>query len=734
MIVCRRPMKQLKRKAIDFIPCAKCKGFFSKNNIRHHFKVCTNKKENHQRNVKVLGRTVACRIHHTASSLLRKVVFPVMREDTITLLIRYDELLIAYGNKMCLKYNLQHQHDMIRARLRLLGRFLASLKEIDNTVTDFTSIYDPKRYDNCIKAVHSLAEFDDINYTYKTPSNASALGTLLKQVGQILRSMCIKKEDVDRQTMLENFIKLFEEDYPISVNKAVHETQGHRNRQKRIVLPTINDIKILNTYLRDERIKAFNTLKTDGFSINAWRILAETTLLSTMLFNRRRAGELERLLIENLANPLAISKEEAPELYKSLCKYVRIVIRGKLARTVPVLLHENILQCMQMIIKYRKQAGVREQNPFVFGINTIDKTRHKYLRACVLMRKYSSVSGAKLPSSLRGTLLRKHIATVCITLDISENQVSDLADFMGHHEKIHKSHYRQSVATKDLAISKLLKYAQGEDTTDESDEKSENNESDEENSTDLNSNTPKQKQRPKRCIGKRKDKGHTTTTKGKKMKLQHSNYKTKPHHESEIESDNECNVDSNANKRKISPLVISKLHKYTQKEGIPDKSNESNQNNGSNESSEEENSEDSNSYTCNTKSKQISKRKQRSHDESKDERHSTIKRKKRKLHYKTIPNHENENETDNECNMVSSTKKRKISPFGIKRRRTIKVPWTNDERRAVLSSFPNAIENYKLNRKLPSFREINKAKLKYPILKNRTPAQIKIWICNQAKK
>lgn len=208
--------------------------------------------------------------------------------------------------------------------------------------------------------------------------------------------------------MVENFIKLFEEDYPISVNKAVHETQGHRNRQKRVVLPTMNDVKILNSYLTDERIKAFNTLKTDRFSIIAWRILAETTLISTMMFNRRHAGELERLLIENLANPVAISKEEAPELYKSLSKYVRISIRGKLARTVPVLLHENILQCMQMIIKYHKQAGVSEQNPFVFGISTMDKSRHKYLRACVLMRKYSSISEAKIPTITRNIITKAH--------------------------------------------------------------------------------------------------------------------------------------------------------------------------------------------------------------------------------------------------------------------------------------------------------------------------------------
>jgi len=234
-------------------------------------------------------------------------------------------------------------------------------------------------------------------------------------------------------------------------------------------LPSINDIKIFNAYLKTERTKVLESLQINGFSIDAWRILSETTLISIMIFNRRRAGELERVLIENLENCAAISKEEAPQLHKSLSKYVRMTIRGKLGRTVPVLLHEEVLKCMQMIVKYRKHAGVPENNPYIFGEYTPDKKRHKYLRACVLLRKYSIISGVKMPASLRGTMLRKHIATVCMSLDISEHEVNDLADFMGHHEKIHKSHYRQSIITKDLAISRLLKYAQGEDTTDEND-------------------------------------------------------------------------------------------------------------------------------------------------------------------------------------------------------------------------------------------------------------------------
>ncbi|XP_029174971.1 uncharacterized protein LOC114943500 [Nylanderia fulva] len=488
LIVCRRPRNELNRQAADFIPCAKCKGFFSKNNIRHHFASCAPKREYPQRNVKILGRTVACRIHYSANTPLRRLVFPVMREDSVTQIIRYDELLIAFGNKMCQKYRLQHQHDMIRARLRLLGRFLIVLRDLDNSIVDFSSIYNPTNYEQCIKAVNKLAQFDEKTWTYKIPSIATSLGTLIKQIGKLLRSICIKKQDCSKQTVVENFLKLFEEDYPVAVNKIVFETQGHRKRQKNIVLPSIDDIKIFNAYLKAERIKALESLQTNGFSIHAWRMLTEITLISIMIFNRRRAGELERVLIENLENCAAISKEEAPELYKSLSKYVRMTIRGKLGRTVPVLLHEEILKCMQMIINYRKDAGVPENNPYIFGIYSLDKRRFKYLRACVLMRKYSVISGAKMPTSLRGTILRKHIATVCMSLDISEHEVNNLADFMGHHEKIHKSHYRQSIVTKDLAISRLLKYAQGGDTTDESDNVDDENENRDDSINNDNSN------------------------------------------------------------------------------------------------------------------------------------------------------------------------------------------------------------------------------------------------------
>lgn len=45
------------------------------------------------------------------------------------------------------------------------------------------------------------------------------------------------------------------------------------------------------------------------------------------------------------------------------------------------------------------------------------------------MRRFSTECGAERPWTLCGTGLRKHIATISVALDLSENDVSDLAQY-----------------------------------------------------------------------------------------------------------------------------------------------------------------------------------------------------------------------------------------------------------------------------------------------------------------
>lgn len=102
------------------------------------------------------------------------------------------------------------------------------------------------------------------------------------------------------------------------------------------------------------------------------------------------------------------------------------------------------------------------------------------------MRKFANDCGASIPTSLRGTMLRKHIATYTAMLRLEENQVSDLANFMGHDKQIHKDVYRVPNGLIDMTeVSRLLQAAIGMDENKDKDSDEENNEN-EENTEDDN--------------------------------------------------------------------------------------------------------------------------------------------------------------------------------------------------------------------------------------------------------
>ncbi|XP_071652510.1 uncharacterized protein [Temnothorax longispinosus] len=183
-------------------------------------------------------------------------------------------------------------------------------------------------------------------------------------------------------------------------------------------------------------------------------------------------------------------KALSPRAKEIAKKYVRFTLRGKLGRTVPVLLTAELRDCIEMILKHRKAAKVSSKNPYLFGLPSLKKDNHKYLLACDLLRQYAVESGAENPDTLRGTQLRKHIATTCIHYNLSENEISTLANFMGHADKIHLSHYRQPVIEKEiLEISQYLEAAQGVDMDESDSNDSDSRLSDIENTTKTTTKT-----------------------------------------------------------------------------------------------------------------------------------------------------------------------------------------------------------------------------------------------------
>lgn len=465
-ILCRRQRKAKPQKICK--PCPNCKGYFSIHVLRRHYRSCSGTQKG-TRNITILSRQLEGNISKEAGAILKNEVFPVLKDDAVVNTIRYDKLLIKYGNKLCLKYRDKHLHNMIRAKLRVLGRFIIEIKKLNALIKELADVFQPEHFDDIIKAINVIGKLDEGTGRYKSPSTAFAIGTALKQTARVLITECIKTKDINTKKNTEDVLLLMESDFEMSVNRTVAESQLEQKRRKIVVLPTTADIRCFSSFLTKNLRKSYNQLQTDGYSFQTWKNLASFTLLSIQVFNRRRAGEIERAKIDDFRTCMGVDDMKVKDedlltslplhMKKTTKQYVRFSIRGKLSREVAVLLSRELEASINLILRLRKSAEVSDQNPFVFGLPGSDQ---KHLKATELIRTYSVACGARDPNLLRGTLLRKHIATHSAIKNLEDQQITDLAKFMGHERKIHNDHYRLPIATRDIIqMSQLLEEAQG---------------------------------------------------------------------------------------------------------------------------------------------------------------------------------------------------------------------------------------------------------------------------------
>jgi hypothetical protein len=116
----------------NYSVCPNCQGYFITTALRKHFRNFTGKNDK-KKGILVMSRKLDIEINEKkACDVLQQQVFPVLRLDDISAIIRNDEFLISYGNKICAKCRSPHLHKMIRARLRLLGRFLLGIRKLQN--------------------------------------------------------------------------------------------------------------------------------------------------------------------------------------------------------------------------------------------------------------------------------------------------------------------------------------------------------------------------------------------------------------------------------------------------------------------------------------------------------------------------------------------------------------------------------------------------------------------------
>ena len=122
---------------------------------------------------------------------------------------------------------------------------------------------------------------------------------------------------------------------------------------------------------------------------------------------------------------------------------------------MPILLTSEVEHWLELLVAFRDAAGVISENIFLFPRSNSQSLFH--IRGCDVIRIWSAQSGAKHPELLRSTKLRKQIATISQIVNLKDNELDLLANFLGHDIRTHRQYYRLPHEVLQAAkVAKLL--------------------------------------------------------------------------------------------------------------------------------------------------------------------------------------------------------------------------------------------------------------------------------------
>lgn len=474
MITCRRPNAKFGNIGTRFKICPYCKGTYTKASLRLHVRYnCPSKpvSDDKTKGVRVITALSTCfeaRHLESASPALQKV-YKKFRDDELTRRLKFDWLITVYGNKLAATYTKLKSPDMIKQRLRLIARFLNELKRLVPEITDLAALYHPKHFDRAVEAIQAIGRFDPDENEYGAPATASACVTAIKQIGLMLKTEYIKRDDQESQRLTQNFLTVFNNEIHNVINKTVNENQSASRRRKIIKLPSLDDLKLLNRFMESESNECYNDLSV-SFDYPKWVYLSKLTMVSILIYNRKRVGDMENIIVEDFECREGTNEWSNQQLFASLSKeaqeiaiqYSRMRVRGKKNRTVPILLKESMVKYLELLISYRESAGISSKNKYLFALAPTQIDEIRVVGAGTALKHFAERSGTSEPASFTGTNLRKQLATMCVSLKLDDSEVADVADFMGHAELVHRNFYRQNTIDRQLVkMSQWLEAALG---------------------------------------------------------------------------------------------------------------------------------------------------------------------------------------------------------------------------------------------------------------------------------
>ena len=483
LIVVKRPSKQ--RNISEYLPCVHCYGFYVIDELWKHTKNCDLKTDDMDLNdsniVKLSeGLLTNSNIVQQSRFLLESACLPdtgrgtmlstcmqavitSMHSDELSTLVGKDDILLIFGESLLKKYGICRKND-ISQRLRQLARLLIECRnKIEDSTLSFNDLLCSDKFDICIEGAHSVCGLNITNdgrREFKIPSLALRLGHLLGKMVAAKQGFCLRNNNTEGLKEAERFGLLLQGEWTDTIATTAHNTLRRRKDQDIQILPVTEDLRLLRQYHIKEIRQTIDALQ-ESHSYLSWRRLAQLIMTRLIIFNKRRGGEVAKLLLKTYTERPDWKNHTNEDILESMQSLERelfkrfdlVQIPGKKGRKVPVLITDDIKEGLDVLNAKRELVGIPSANPFLFA----SRSTNGYLNNWQAMNLITHEAKLMNPDLVTSTRLRKYNATVSQLFDLNRGELEWLSNHMGHDLNIHKDFYRIHDSTIEIAkVSRLL--------------------------------------------------------------------------------------------------------------------------------------------------------------------------------------------------------------------------------------------------------------------------------------
>ena len=170
----------------------------------------------------------------------------------------------------------------------------------------------PSLFDEVVAVTKAMGGFEATTEvpSFAVPSTPRLVGHALGKVVHFLRGRAIRDGDVESESAVNSFARLLEAKWGDRISRASLQTLNDRKQKQDDAIPSTEDMKRLTSYLRSQVQKGLEKLRSEELNIKTYNKLVVDTMLSLLVFNKRRGGETARVKLTDFTERVSYTQNE----------------------------------------------------------------------------------------------------------------------------------------------------------------------------------------------------------------------------------------------------------------------------------------------------------------------------------------------------------------------------------------------------------------------------------------